>query len=74
MSFKEPKRIFYYFYTIYIRVLPDRVKRGYAFERAEKYILHHIRVLPDRVKRGYAFNFKEPKRIFYTISAFYPIG
>jgi hypothetical protein len=36
-----------------MRVLPDRVKREYAFERAETHILHHIRVLPDRVKRGY---------------------
>jgi hypothetical protein len=49
-----------------IRVLPDRVKRGYAFERAEKYILHHIRVLPDWVKRGYAFERAE-KHILHHI-------
>jgi hypothetical protein len=53
-----------------------RIKRGYMpFEEPAKSIFYtiYIRVLPDRVKRGY-MPFTEPKSIFYTISAFYPIG
>ena len=37
----------------HIRVLPDRVKRGYDVKYTFRLFKRHIRVLPDRVKRGY---------------------
>jgi hypothetical protein len=60
MTFKDPKSIFYNLH--HIRVLPDWVKRGYAFYRPEKYILQHIRVLPDYA----GMPFKNSKSIIYT--------
>jgi hypothetical protein len=41
----------------HIRVLPDRVKRGYGVKYTFRLFKRHIRVLPDRVKRGYGVKY-----------------
>ena len=40
----------------HIRVLPNRVKRGYGAKYTFWLFKRHIRVLPDREKRGYGVN------------------